>query len=71
MQRNHTGVPIILTSHPSTEGPSPEYNFHAGLSTVRSPLLGKSWLVFSPPRSDMLKHFLHFFCTINYWKQGF
>ena len=55
MQRNHNGVKIILTSPPSTEGPSPEYNFHAGHSTVRSPLLVKSWLVFSFPRSDMLK----------------
>ena len=30
-------------------------NFQAGLFPVRSPLLGKSWLVSSPPLSDMLK----------------
>ena len=30
-------------------------DFQAGLFPVRSPLLGKSWLVSSPPLSDMLK----------------
>src|SRR3954454_17331209 len=31
------------------------HDFQAGLFPVRSPLLGKSWLVSSPPLSDMLK----------------
>ncbi len=57
-------VPFQGTSaRRATEGPSPDYNsrrrrrrdFQAGLFPVRSPLLGKSWLVSSPPLSDMLK----------------
>jgi hypothetical protein len=30
-------------------------DFHGGLFPVRSPLLGESWLVSSPPLIDMLK----------------
>ena len=46
LQRTLLQTTIRGTKHP---------DFQAGLFPVRSPLLGKSWLVSSPPLSDMLK----------------
>ena len=66
---NSTGFSPSPTSRSRELGPGPlqrtllqttirgakPLDFQAGLFPVRSPLLGKSWLVSSPPLSDMLK----------------
>ena len=64
-----TGISPFLSSRSRELGPGPMQrtllqttirgarpsDFQAGLFPVRSPLLGESWLVSSPPLSDMLK----------------
>jgi hypothetical protein len=47
--------PLQRTNLQTTTRGAKRPDFQAGLFPVRSPLLGKSWLVSSPPLSDMLK----------------